>query len=116
MRSDDEYDLKWTRGKGTCGYAWATGHTAIYDSQNPDYKMAETRLSIKHRYVVGHIQSVLSIPIWAKAQPKVIGVLNFDSGWNVDRTFLNDQEIVQQLEARARMFSTVLFPDGVKSH
>jgi hypothetical protein len=113
---DAERDLRWRRGKGTCGYAWASGHTAIYDSHDPVYTAAETRLTFKQRQVVGDLKSVLSIPIWTKAQKKVIGILNLDSGWNTDRTFLNHQDVVQRLEARARTFSTVLFPDGVKSH
>jgi hypothetical protein len=113
---DDEIDLRWKRGKGTCGYAWTKGHTAIYDSENEDFKAAEKRLMPAQRQVVGSLKSVLSIPIWSKERKKIIGVLNFDSKWNVDRTFFNDQDVIQHLEARSRLFSTLLFSDGVKSH
>lgn len=113
---DDELDLPWRRKNGTCGYAWAKKHTVIYDSQTPDFQAPEKRLTPKQRQVVGYIKSVLSVPIWSKKQKKVIGVLNLDSKWNVDRTYFHQENVIQRLEAWARVFSTMLFSDGVKPH
>ncbi len=111
---DDELDLKWARKKGTCGYAWAVKRPVIYDSENHDFKAPEKRLTPTSIQVVGYIKSVLSVPIWSKAHKKVIGVLNLDSTWNIDRTHFHQEQVIRPLVARARVFSTMLFTDGVK--
>lgn len=109
-----ELDLKWTRNNATCGAAWAKERTVIYDSNTQGLKSPEGSLTTEQKEVVGDIKSVLSVPVWSKAHKKVVGVLNLDSKWNIDRTFFDRTEVVQLLEAQARLFSMMLFPDGIK--
>jgi len=116
--SDNEIEIKWKSGEGTCGYAWAKKRVVIYDSVNPNYKAPEKRLKPHHIKVVGDIKSVLSIPIWDRQLKKVVGVLNLDSKVsNIDKTYFNKQEILQRMEARARYLSPLLEPfyDGVRA-
>lgn len=114
---ENEIELKWKSGEGTCGYAWAKKREAIFDSVNRNYKAPEKRLKPHHIKVVENITSVLSIPIWDRQSKELIGVLNLDSkGSNIDKTYFDKKEIIQSIEARARKFLSPLlesFYDGV---
>lgn len=113
---DQELDLTWVKNDGTCGYAWAQRRTVIYDSENEAFKAPEKRLTYQQKQTVGNIKSVLSVPIWSKMEKRVIAILNLDSTWNVDRTLFHQEELIQILEAWSRVFSTMIFVDGVKAH
>lgn len=111
--SNEEQDLVWKRKQGTCGDAWAKKRVTFYDSENPSLKAPEKRLTQKQRNIVGYIKSVISLPIWSKEKDKLVGMLNLDSTWNIDRTSFDHEEIVRYLDANTGVFSHILFKDGV---
>ena len=114
MHSNEEQDLPWARGQGTCGFAWKVGRAVVYDSVNPAFTSPEKRLTRRQREVVGpSVKSVLCVPMKYPKSAKVVGVLSLDSGFNVDRTFFNRVEVSRKLDAWGRMFGRMLFEDGV---
>jgi hypothetical protein len=110
----DELDLMWTRRwPGACGTAWLKKQRVIYDSATDNLKAPERKLSGVQKRVVGNIKSVLSLPIWSKEYEEVLGVLNLDSTWNIDRTLFDQREIVALAESWAGVFSRMVFRYGV---
>jgi anti-sigma-K factor RskA len=43
----------------------------------------------------------------------MVGVLSLDSGFNIDRTFFEQEDVAKKVEAWARTFARMLFEDGV---
>lgn len=116
LYKDDELDLPWKRGQGTCGATWKKERGVVYDSAAEGLTGPKKNLTEKQIKIVGGINSVLSLPIWHKETKKVVGILNLDSIENVDKTFFNREEVVHAVTARAGPLSMMLFRDGVKSH
>lgn len=112
---DEEIDLPWKSGDGTCGYAWAKKRTVLYDYRK--YRAPERRLKKRHRQVVEGINSVLSIPIWDSRSRRVIGTLNLDSIHGIEKTYFDNKDVLEKLEARAMFLSPSLasFCDGVRA-
>lgn len=113
---NDEFDLVWKRGQGTCGEAWKKERRVVYDSAAEGLTGPRKSLTEEQVRIVGTINSVLSLPIWHNETKKVVGILNLDSIHNVDKTFFNREEIVNRVTARSGPLSMMLSPDGVKSH
>jgi GAF domain-containing protein len=110
--TDKEKDCSWGKHKGTCGWAWAKRQTTIFDSGHQDLSAAALRLTERQREVAGHVQSVLSVPIWAPE--KVVGVLNLDSESNVDETHFDKLQVWRLAEATASCLGSLCFRDGVR--
>jgi len=113
---NDELDLRWDRKQGTCGEAWRKEHSIIYDSNTAGYTGPERSLTKQQIDCVGHLKSVLSVPIRHKESKKIVGILNLDSTHNVDKTFFDNQLVVNAITARANRLETILFEDGVKAN
>lgn len=95
----EELDTNWYRkkkGSGTCGEAWREKQLTIFDSKDSNYKRPKARLNSSQLSIakLRRINSVLSVPILSAADDsKIVGVLNFDSEFNIDRTLFSDEEI-----------------------
>jgi hypothetical protein len=113
---NDELDLVWKRGQGTCGEAWKKEWIVVYDSAAEGLTGPKKSLTQKQIGIVGNINSVLSLPIRHSETKKVVGVLNLDSIHNVDKTFFNAEQIVNAVTARSGPLSMMLCTDGVKFH
>jgi len=116
LYKDDELDLPWKPGQGTCGVAWKKERGVVYDSVADGLTGPEKDLTEEQMNIVGGINSVLSLPIWHKETKKVVAILNLDSIENVDKTFFNREEVVHAVTARSGPLSMMLFRDGVKSY
>jgi hypothetical protein len=101
---EEEQHMEWFKrgnGRGTCGEAWKRKHPVQFDSQLREYNPPAARLSNRQKAVpeIMSINSVLSVPLKERGSPRILGVLNFDSKLNVDRTcFINEQVIEQGVE------------------
>jgi hypothetical protein len=113
---NDELDLRWKKKQGTCGEAWSKERSVIYDSNTDGYKGPEKSLTQQQLDTVGHIKSVLSVPIRHRETKKIVGILNLDSAHNVDKTFFDHQTVVNVIIARANRLESILFRDGVKAN
>ena len=101
---ETEQHMKWFKrcnGRGTCGEAWKRKHPVQFDSQLREYNPPAARLSKTQKSVpeIMSINSVLSVQLKERGSPRILGVLNFDSKLNVDRTcFINERVIEQGVE------------------
>jgi hypothetical protein len=101
--NNDELELawrSWSKGHGTCGDAWSKEHVVIYDSVATGLKGPKTSLTQKQVATVSHIKSVLSMPIRHSETKTIVGILNLDSTYNVDKTFFNREDVVNVVTAR----------------
>ncbi|MCG8554025.1 MAG: hypothetical protein MJD61_01870 [Proteobacteria bacterium] len=111
-----ELNLRWMRQQGTCGSAWSKKRATIFDSEDEAYQAPAGRLTDRQKAVVGQVRSVLSVPIWSDPPREVIGILNLDSRFNIDRTLFHHQDIAKVLEASARSLGKVITPNGVAAN
>ncbi|MGH3088944.1 MAG: GAF domain-containing protein, partial [Rubrobacteraceae bacterium] len=112
--SNEARESKWNKGEGNCGKAWEFGKLRMYDSKDPKYRNSMGRLETTQAEVVNNsINSWLSVPI--RYNDAVVGVLNLDSGQNLDRTRFADRDVYLLAEAYARDLTTLCPQDGVKA-
>lgn len=113
--TDDEQETYWYKGKkgsGTCGTAWNLGKPVMFDTQNRNFRRPQKRLNDQQKAVERLLQvnSIISFPICARGKKRIIGVLNFDSNLNLNRTFFSQSDIINTgLEAAA--FIAYVLPD-----
>jgi hypothetical protein len=117
--NNDELELawrSWSKGRGTCGDAWSKKHIVIFDSDASGLQGPAMSLTLKQLETVAHIKSVLSVPIRHSATKKIVGILNLDSTYNVDKTFFNREDVVNIVTATSSPLSMMLFRDVVAAH
>lgn len=118
--ADEELECHWKPGMGACGQALKRKEVVFYDSENPKYSTPYESLSTKQKSVISDVHSVLSIPIWHRRQDRVIGVLNIDSKFNIDKThfddvsYLDGTSVVGHFKSVAESLAVILsaFVDG----
>ena len=108
-----ELELEWKAGIGCSGDAWSKQSVALFDSQNPDMQRPRESLTDSHNNVIGHVKSVVSIPI-TDVKNEIIGILNIDSTYNIDKTKFDYEDIIDLFRGGALLVSTVLCRNGVK--
>lgn len=111
--TEEERNTNWYKGKkgsGTCGEAWNLTQPVIFDSENADYRQPKDRLNEKQTAIarVLQIRSVLSLPIWDIRKNRIIGVLNLDSDYNMDRTYFDKENVVERGLEEAQFVAYVL--------
>ena len=106
--SDVEVDYRWKRGVGCCGIAWKNRHTTIYDSRHPDYKNPGCTLPKDAPRILKRVKSIVSVPILDEHTCEFLGVLSIDSRQNIDKTRFNEENILMEFEAAAKLAARIL--------
>jgi hypothetical protein len=109
---DTEKALCWKPGNGTCGEAWKQRREVVFDSRRHEYAAPSGSLTEGQRAVVGHLNSVLSIPVPSHTG-KICAVVNLDSTHNIDHTNFDRPSIARTVAASSRVLGALLHPDGV---
>lgn len=117
--TEEESNVKWYKGKkgsGTCGEAWDKARPVIFDSADERYRLPLDRLDKKHREVkeITEIKSVLSLQIKKRGGDDIIGVLNFDSKLNIDKTRFDERTVIKLGMVKARQIVYCLPTELVK--
>lgn len=117
--AEKELNMPWYKGgkgSGTCGEAWNKACPVIFDSKDQTYRIPQDRLDKKQKDVpiITDINSVLSVQIKKRASDLIIGVLNFDSKLNIDRTRFNEPSIITEGLTIARKLVYCLPTEQVK--
>jgi hypothetical protein len=107
----EEWDLKWTKNNGIAGWAWRTKKITPYDSVEQPLRYPGRGLTKHQREVLGHLNSVLAIPILQEG--KFVGLLVLDSKENVARTKFNKSEVYTLASQAAKVISGQFDPTGV---
>jgi hypothetical protein len=104
--SADEYNERYTIGKGNCGEAWRLGFLRPWASDLPEPERVD--MTGVASQAAKSCQSVLSSPI--RCRGKCIGVLNLDSTEDSKSTHIQLQLVQRLLAEAAREIVPILFP------
>ena len=118
--SDKEIRWLWKSGEGTCGQSVKYKEVVIFDSKDGRFGSPGETLRQGSTDIAKGVASVLSIPLWDRKRDRVIGVLNIDSKYNIDKTHFDDVSykeritVVGHFKSIAEGLSIVLrpFSDG----
>ncbi len=108
----EELKLEWREGVGCSGEAWSEQKITLFDSQESSMQRPGNSLTETHSSVIGHINSVASIPI-TDVKNEVIGILNIDSTHNMDKTKFHNEDAIYLFKAGAELISPMLCKNGV---
>lgn len=110
--TNEERVMRWRKGQGVGGWAWANGVAGIYDATRKGLNAAASSLGREHKPIVDRLKSVYSAPIWMNGI--VVGTLNLDSDAGLEETCFDDPRVQQIVATYADNLSAVCFADGVR--
>jgi transcriptional regulator with GAF, ATPase, and Fis domain len=110
--SNDELEMKFKKGEGAIGRAWAKKNIVLYDREDERFRSSIKSVRLKKTALVSKTSSVLAVPILVTG--KTVATLSLDSEFAINSTKFDQREITSLAQSHANGLAGLCFFNGVR--